>query len=277
MELGEAEALGVFDEHERGVRHVDADLDDGGGNENIDLMRGKGAHDGILLLRFHLAVDGGDAKVGEDLFLQRFRVGGDGLALVGELVVFSDHGADDVGLAAIGDELAQEGVDARMIARWDGEGVDLLPPGGKFVENGHIEIAIDHQRERARNGRCRHDEKMRVFPLGGERGALIDTETVLLVGDDETEVLILHIGREQGVRADDEGKLAGAERFVQGAALFGLGRGCEQRAGDAEGREQRRERAVVLLGEDLGRRHEGALKTAFRGHVNGGGSDHRFA
>ena len=96
-------------------------------------MRGKGAHDGVLLLRLHLAVDGGDAKVGENFRLQVRCVGGDGLALVGELVVFSDHGADDVGLAAIGDELAQEGVDARMIARWDGEGVDLLSSGGELI------------------------------------------------------------------------------------------------------------------------------------------------
>ena len=116
----------------------------------------------------------------------------------------------------------------------------------------------------------------RIAKWGGA-GALVDAEAVLLVGDDETEVLILHIRREQGVRADDEGKLAGAECFIQGAALPGPGRGGEQRAGDAEGHEQRRERAVVLLGEDLGRRHEGALKTVFRGHVNGGGSDHRFA
>jgi len=78
-------------------------------------------------------VDGSDAKVGEDLFLQRFRVGGDGLALVGEFVVFRDHGADDVGLTALGDELAQKSVDTLVIARRDGEGVDLLPSGGKFV------------------------------------------------------------------------------------------------------------------------------------------------
>ena len=133
VELGEAEALGVFNQHERGVRHVDTDLDDGSGDEHVDLVRGEGAHDGVLFLGFHLAVDGSDAKVGEDLFLQRFRVGGDGLALVGELVVFRDHGADDVGLAALGDELAQEGVDARMVARRDGKGVNLLPSGGKFV------------------------------------------------------------------------------------------------------------------------------------------------
>ena len=133
MELGEAEALGVFNQHERGVRHVDADLDDGGGDEHVDLMRGESAHDGVLFLRLHLAVDGGDAKVGEDLFLQRFRVGGDGLALIGELVVFRDHGADDIGLTALGDELAQKSVDTLVIVRRDGKGVDLLPSGGELI------------------------------------------------------------------------------------------------------------------------------------------------
>ena len=78
-------------------------------------------------------MDGGDAKIGKNFCLQVRCVGGDGLALVGELVVFRDHGADDVGLAALGDELAQEGVDARMVARRDGKGVNLLPSGGKFV------------------------------------------------------------------------------------------------------------------------------------------------
>ena len=32
----------------------------------------------------------------------------------------------------------------------------------------------------------------------GQRGALVDAEAVLLVGDDETKILILYIGREQG-------------------------------------------------------------------------------
>ena len=133
MKLGEAEALGVFDEHERGIRHVDADFDDGGGDEHVDLVRGKGAHDGILFLRLHLAVDGGDAQVGKDLLLQVRCIGGDGLALVGQLVVFRDHGADDIDLPPLGDELAQKSVDARMIARRDGKGVNLLPSGGELI------------------------------------------------------------------------------------------------------------------------------------------------
>ena len=104
---------------------------------------------------------------------------------------------------------------------------------------------------------------MRVVALGGQRGALVDAEAVLLVGDDETKILILYIGREQGVRADDEGELAGPETFVQRAALPGLGRGGEQRAGDAERLQKRGERAIVLLGKDFCRGHEGALKTVF--------------
>ena len=118
---------------------------------------------------------------------------------------------------------------------------------------------------------------MRVVALGGQRGALVDAEAVLLVGDDEPEVLVLHVRREQGMRADDKGKFTGPETFIQCTALPDLGRGGEQRAGDAERLQKRGERAIVLLGKDLGRGHEGALKTAFRGHVDGGGGDHRFA
>ena len=84
-------------------------------------------------------------------------------------------------------------------------------------------------------------EKGRVIALGGQRGALVDAEAVLLVGDDEPEVLVLHVRREQGMRADDEGELAGPETFVQRAALPGLGRGGEQCAGDAEWLQKRGE------------------------------------
>ena len=37
VQLGQAEALGVLDHHHGGVRHVDADFDHGGRNQNIQL------------------------------------------------------------------------------------------------------------------------------------------------------------------------------------------------------------------------------------------------
>ena len=39
VELREAEALGVVDDHDGGVGDVDADFDDGGGDEDVDARR----------------------------------------------------------------------------------------------------------------------------------------------------------------------------------------------------------------------------------------------
>src|SRR4029077_5254860 len=45
MELGEAEALGVLDDHDGGVRDVDADFDDGGGDEDLHFVFAELLHD----------------------------------------------------------------------------------------------------------------------------------------------------------------------------------------------------------------------------------------
>ena len=37
MQLREPEAFGVFNHHERGVRHIHADLDHGGRHQQLDL------------------------------------------------------------------------------------------------------------------------------------------------------------------------------------------------------------------------------------------------
>ena len=44
VKLGKAEPLGVFNEHDYRVRYVHPYLDDGGGNQKIQLSLGKGAH-----------------------------------------------------------------------------------------------------------------------------------------------------------------------------------------------------------------------------------------
>lgn len=50
VQLGDAEAIGVHDHHERGIGDVDADLDHGGADQQIDLPGGEGLH-GLGLLR----------------------------------------------------------------------------------------------------------------------------------------------------------------------------------------------------------------------------------
>ena len=74
VELAEAEAVGIFDDHEAGVGNIDADLNDGGGHENVQVSGGEGGHDGLFFLRALFAVDDADAQVGEDLGLESVAV-----------------------------------------------------------------------------------------------------------------------------------------------------------------------------------------------------------
>ena len=41
MKLRKTEPFGVFDNHNDGIRHINADLDDRCGNEQLDLTRNK--------------------------------------------------------------------------------------------------------------------------------------------------------------------------------------------------------------------------------------------
>ena len=62
MKLREAKTFGMFDDHQRRVRHVDADLDDGSRNQDIQLTRDNELlHDRSFVGGFHLAVQQTDA------------------------------------------------------------------------------------------------------------------------------------------------------------------------------------------------------------------------
>ena len=62
VELAEAEALRVLHHHQCRVRHVDANLDDRGAHQNIDVPGDDGGHDPLFFLRLHLPMDAGDAQ-----------------------------------------------------------------------------------------------------------------------------------------------------------------------------------------------------------------------
>ena len=61
MQLREAEALGMLDHHDGRFRHVDADLDHGGGDQQIEPAAGEVRHRAVLLGAFMLAVHQPDA------------------------------------------------------------------------------------------------------------------------------------------------------------------------------------------------------------------------
>src|SRR5262245_41786372 len=73
MELRETEALGVLDDHDAGIRYVDADLDHRGGDEDRQRASGKLRHDAVLVLTLKLAVHEADlaAKASTQLGMAR--------------------------------------------------------------------------------------------------------------------------------------------------------------------------------------------------------------
>src|SRR5439155_1035233 len=70
VQLREAEALGVLDEHHAGVRHVDADFDHGRGDEEVDLARLEAAHDPVFVFRREPAVEQPHRDVTERALLE---------------------------------------------------------------------------------------------------------------------------------------------------------------------------------------------------------------
>src|SRR5712671_2620398 len=106
-------------------------------------------------------------------------------------------------------------------ARGDGRAA-----GREFVENGDVEVAIESERERARDGRGSENEDVRGVAVGGgfvhQALALKDAEAMLLVNGDEAEAREFDVVFDEGVGADDELGFAGANAIEGGGFLRGF-------------------------------------------------------
>ncbi len=98
--------------------------------------------------------------------------------------------------------LAQEAVylfDARLVRLL---GDDGLAPRRQLVDHAHVQIAVNRQRQRARNGRRGHHQHVRMLALFHQLLPLLHAEAMLFVHDREPQFLELHVLFKQRVRAD---------------------------------------------------------------------------
>ena len=146
--------------------------------------------------------------------------------------------------------------------------VDRLATARELAQARLVEVAVLAQRERPRDRRRGHVQHVRRVPgraLAAERGALAHAEAVLLVDDGDRERIEADRVLDQGMGADDE--RAGAVREVRERlrAPRRRRRAGQQRERDRLGAEQPLDRREVLLGERLGRGHQGPLKALLDG------------
>ena len=151
--------------------------------------------------------------------LQGLRVLLGGLEIGRDVVRLLHLRADDEHLPSLTDELVDEGVEPRSVALVHAHGLHRLAAGRQLVDDRHVQIAVHQQRQRTRDGRRAHDERVRLLALAHERGALLDAEAVLLIRDDEAEAEKRHRVADERVRADDDVEQAAGERLFHLALL----------------------------------------------------------
>ena len=276
VELGEAEVLCLQDHHHGGVRHVHADLDDGRGNQHVDLPGGEVLHHLVLVGGIHLAVQHRHAAAGQFL-------GGDAVAPLLHTGVALNAGRDHVGLTAGLDLLAHALPGAPHPAVFIGghhHSLDVSAAAGLADQRDGGQVSEHRHAHGARDRGGGHDHHVR----GGihRRGfpqlvALLHAEAVLLVDDHHAQAVELHRVLDHRVRAHHNVGLAG-DQIQQRALLVGLLLATDQHGYPHVGVLQHLHQAAgVLHGQDFRRRDKGALVAGVHGPEHADQGHHRLA
>ncbi len=153
--------------------------------------------------------------------------------------------------------------------------------GRELVEDGNVEIAVERERERARDGRGGEDENVRRAAVGGrfvhQALALKDAEAMLFVDGDETEAGELDVVFDEGVRADDELRFAGADAVESRGFFGGFQAADEELDAITAAFEYATGGKKMLHGENFRGSHERGLASVFDGDNRSLQGDDRFA
>ena len=282
VQLADAEPVGIHHHHHRRIRHVHADLDDGGAHQDIDLARAERRHHGVLLVAGQPTVHQAEAQSGElpaaQLFEEHHHRGGRRtLIVLGGLVALIDARCHDIRLATgadfFDDALPGPLQPRRLLLDEDRVGGDGLAAAREFAQRRRLEVAVDGERDGARNRRRRHHQQVRRQPvgsLGAQPVSLLNTEPVLFVDDDHAEPLELHRLLQQRVRADDDARIAARDLVAHLPLLLrrhgpGQQRDARRAVGAAQlARHRQRPEDIsdgpsMLGGKDFRRRQQCAL------------------
>ena len=200
MQLSQPEALGVLDDHDAGVGHVHAHLDDRRGHQHVDFSGVEGVERFLLVGGLHAAVYQRHAQIGQ-VFRAQLLIDDLGGLGVHRFALLNQR-ADDVDLPPRLYLRAQKAV--HIIALFLGHDARLhrRAAGGQLVHDRYVQIAVEDQRQRARYGRGRHDQHVGRRAFFRKERALANAEAMLLVGNDQSEMIVGDAFGDQRVRAD---------------------------------------------------------------------------
>ena len=183
------------------------------------------------------------------------------------------HAVVQVEHLALAGQLLLDGDAHQVVAVLADVGADLVAAARRRLDDRDVADAAERHLQRARDGRGRQAHHVDLQLEVAQQLLLAHAEALLLVDDHQAEVLGMHVGGEQAVRADQHVELAGRE-LGEDAALLGGGAEARDHA-DLDGQvgEALAEGHVVLLGEDRGG-HQHQRLLAGLGGLEGGAQGH---
>ena len=92
-------------------------------------------------------------------------------------------------------------------------GDDGLAARRHLIDHAHIQVAVDRQRQRARDGRRGHHQHVRMASLFHQFLALLHAEAMLLIDNGQPQLLELDVGFEQRVRPHHDLGQAGGHQL----------------------------------------------------------------
>ncbi len=154
MQLREAEALGMLNNHDAGVGYIDAHFDDSSRYENVILAIAKGEQHSLFIGGVHAAMEQGHPQIGKDFGLQML-VFGHGGAQIDLFGIFNQR-QNHIGLATLGNLPPHQVINLGALPGGMHSGMNRLPSRWQLINLADIEIAMNCEREGARNGRGCH-------------------------------------------------------------------------------------------------------------------------
>ena len=176
------------------------------------------------------------------------------------------HGTDDVSLTPLFHLFADKFIGLGTPLGIYHTIFNRLPALGKLVDDRDIQISIKDNSQGPRNGRSAHHQHMRIFSLSGEKLPLSYPEPMLLIGNHQSQIVILHFFLDQSVGADDQIGLVGADLLISLAFFPGCHGAGNQHSPDFHVPlgKQLIDRFKMLPGQDLRGSHESPLKAIVR-------------
>src|SRR3989344_1157481 len=196
MQLRESKTLCSFNNHHRRIRYINANLNHRCRNEEIMPPLLERPHHFFLFLRRHSSMKHGNATMGKtfhqssglNLHIPYF------LYFVRQRLF--NEGTNHKYLSPLLHLPIDELFDCPSILRCHHFRMNRLPIPRLFRENGEIVMTVRRERERARDGRCRHRQEMWIS-LVKETLPLHNTKSMLFIHDDKQEITKSHVFLDQ--------------------------------------------------------------------------------